>query len=152
MITLIVTPIISVEFSLSVTASPHKPEDGSLEYFCLSYKGFIGATESDCHEMFYNNNVRTDTGWVFVCNLSKSAGNAALPGFARALIGYVQCHADPMGQLSNASVEVEKLVNDLPKLSKLVQDIAPTIPQTIQNTAENIWGWTTSIISGGKSP
>ena len=105
-------PGISINPAFSTLASPHQPESGSLEYLCLKYKKDLTIDENDCHEMFSNNNVKTDLGWVFACKMAKIAGNQ-FPTFVRVPLSFVECHGKPMDQVNNLIAKGKDMWNDI---------------------------------------
>lgn len=96
----------------SAAASPHQPESDTLEYLCLKYKAELAVNENDCHEMFYNNEVKIDTGVVFACKVAKIAGNQ-LPTLVRVPLRYVECHADIDTQISGIFDRGQEMAKDI---------------------------------------
>ena len=87
-------------------------ESDTLEYLCLKYKAELAVNENDCHEMFYNNEVKIDTGVVFACKVAKIAGNQ-LPTLVRVPLRYVECHADIDTQISGIFDRGQEMAKDI---------------------------------------
>jgi hypothetical protein len=95
----------------SATAYPHQPESGTLEYLCLKYKDKLQVTENDCNEMFYNNDVKADLGWVSVCRIAKLAANQ-FPTLIRMSLGFAKCHAGPLDQVEGLFGDIKEMGHD----------------------------------------
>jgi hypothetical protein len=95
----------------SAAAYPHQPESGTLEYLCLKYKDKLQVTENDCNEMFYNNDVKADLGWVSACRIAKLAANQ-FPTLIRMSLGFTKCHAGPLDQVNSFFDNVKGIGHD----------------------------------------
>jgi hypothetical protein len=105
-------PINYRNISINPAFATASSESGTIEYLCLKYKNELSVYDNDCHEMFDNNNVKTDAGWVTSCRVAKFAGNQ-FPAVVRLVISNIQCHAEPVEQFENIFNRVTDAVTDV---------------------------------------